>query len=184
MNLITNNIAYIVGGALAFIVLSSKNIIIYNEEILIAISFLGFVVFSSQTMSDSIAESFDARSQAIQSELQSYYDFKEEVIRELLEEHKRQLGLHQAVKALGQISCEEIVALYSQREKALESVFASQIQQKLKTLIQSQKGIQQNLQGAVVGGFREAVLEEFKLSKAKLGPKLIDQALETLKSTK
>ena len=45
-----NTTQILTAGFLAFIVFSSKGIIIYNEEILVGLGFLGFVFFISKSI--------------------------------------------------------------------------------------------------------------------------------------
>lgn len=168
-NFFQNNLFYLVPGFLIFLVLSSKNILIYNEELLIALSFVGFVVFSSHTMGDTFAEAFQTRSQAIQGELQTYFTMKEEVLGELIQKYKKRLALAQSLNSLGQVSTTEIGTLYKQREQALSSTVTSQMHQKLKTLGQTERTLQDTLQTLSIQGFRESVLEEFQRGKKQLG---------------
>jgi len=72
--LLQQNASTLLFGGLAFVVLSSKNIIIYNEEILIGLSFLAFLLCSSMTLGESIREAFTFRKETIQKELQGSYD--------------------------------------------------------------------------------------------------------------
>ncbi len=74
---------------LAFCVVSSKHIIIYNEEILVALSFLFFVIFVSYYFGNNIKESLDERSNAIQSELQNFLTLKKDCLNELFNEYKK-----------------------------------------------------------------------------------------------
>ena len=74
---------------LIFCVVSSKHIIIYNEEILVALSFFIFVIFISQYFGNTIKESLDERSQAIKTELQNFLNLKQESLNELLKEHEK-----------------------------------------------------------------------------------------------
>ena len=182
-NFFQNNLFYLVPGFLIFLVLSSKNILIYNEELLIALSFVGFVVFSSHTMGETCAEAFQARSQAIQGELQTYFTMKEDVLLELIQKYKKRLALAESLNILGQISTTEITTLYTQREQALQSTVTSQMHQKLKTLGYTEKTLQDTLQTLCIQGFRESVLEEFQRGKKQLGPKLLQQALTALQKS-
>jgi len=183
-NFFQHNFVYLVGGILTFLVLSSKNILIYNEELLIALSFFGFVVFSSHTLSQTIQEAFETRRDAIQTELQTYFTLKEHLLLELIQTHTTKLALAEQLQTLGKMSVEEIAVLHRHREQALHTTVASQIQQKLKTLHHREKALQETLQTLCIQGFRTAVLEQFQRGKKQFGPKLIQQALVSLRRTK
>ena len=74
---------------LAFSVISSKHIIIYNEEILVSLSFLFFVIFVSFYFGDTIKESLDERKKLIESELQNFLNLKKESYKTLFKIHEK-----------------------------------------------------------------------------------------------
>jgi hypothetical protein len=176
-----SNISLLVMILLAFFVLSSKHIIIYNEETLVLISFIGFILLSYNMLSDTIENSLNERSLAIYNELQNSFQLKEEFLKELLEEHKKQLSLKSILNTFNQFSSHEIVQMNNQRQKALTHVFSQEVQQKLKTLLLSQNTLQEKLQKVIASGFRASVLEEFQFSKKTMKPKLLQEALRQLK---
>ena len=139
--LIQQNASTLLFGGLTFLVLSSKNIIIYNEEILIGLSFIAFLIFSSITLGESIREAFTFRKETIQKELQKYLDVKEALLQDLLTEYKKALLLEGQVAQLREQSCKELRTLHSTREAGLQATFATQLRNKLQILSQiEQKG--------------------------------------------
>ena len=84
---------YISLDFLAFCVFSSKHIIIYNEETLVALSFFCFIFFVSRYFGNTITESLNERSNIIQQELQNFLNIKETSFKELLAEHNKVSGL-------------------------------------------------------------------------------------------
>jgi hypothetical protein len=131
---------------LAFCVLSSKNIIIYNEETLVALSFFCFLFFVSHYFGTTLKNSLNERSQIIQQELQNFLYIKENSFKELFAEHEKVLGLLPALKTLGVFTSNELLPLNSKGEKALKNVFINQLHMKLKTLVFSKMMLQQKLQ--------------------------------------
>jgi len=58
-------------AAILFIcVLSSKGILICNEETIVACCFIGFIIFSQRSLGNTFKAFFDGRMGAIQRELQ------------------------------------------------------------------------------------------------------------------
>ena len=176
-----SNLSLLIMSLLAFFVLSSKHIIIYNEETLVLISFIGFILLSYNMLSDSIENSLNERSLAIYNELQNSLQLKEQFLKELLEEHKKQLSLKNILNTFNHFSSYEILQMNNQRQKALRNVFCQEVQQKLKTLVLSQNTLQDKLQKVIASGFRDSVLEEFQFSKKTMKPKLLQEALRQLK---
>ena len=133
-------------GFLVFCVLSSKHIIIYNEETLVALSFFFFIFFVSRYFGTTITESLNERSNIIQQELQNFLNIKETSFKELLAEHQKVFDLVKTLKALNMFTTSELFILNSNSQKALKNVFIEQIQLKLKTLAFSKLMLQQKLQ--------------------------------------
>ena len=132
-------------------------------------------------LSDSIENSLNERSLAIYNELQNSLQLKEQFLKELLEEHKKQLSLKNILNTFNQFSSYEILQMNDQRQKALKNVFCQEVQQKLKTLVLSQNTLQDKLQKVIASGFRDSVLEEFQFSKKTMKSKLLQEALRQLK---
>ena len=117
MQMIQQNLAYILGGTLLFLVCSSKNILIYNEELLIALSFLAFIATSAHTMGDAIAETFQTRADQIQTELQAFFVAKETLYQEVKHQIQMQQTLAQSMTALGTLVQHQLQDLHTQRAK-------------------------------------------------------------------
>jgi hypothetical protein len=150
---------------LAFCVLSSKNIFIYNEETLVALSFFCFIFFVFHYFGTTIKESLNERSEIIQHELQNYLNIKENSFIELLKEHEKVSGLVKAMKNLDMFTNRELTTLNKNGEKALTTLFTQQIQQKLKTLVFSKGVLQQKLQYLLSENILSNVLLAFQNAK-------------------
>jgi phosphopantetheine adenylyltransferase len=150
---------------LAFCVFSSKHIIIYNEETLVALSFFLFVFFVSKYFGNTITDSLNERSQVIQQELQNFLNIKEHSFQELLSEHKKVSGLVHGLKNLTFFTTSQLQTLNSNTQKALTNIFIDQIQSKLKTLAFSKLMLQQQLQFLLSENILSNVLVAYQLTK-------------------
>jgi hypothetical protein len=156
---------------LAFCVLSSKHIIIYNEETLVALSFLAFVIFSFHYFGNTIKESLNERSESIKIELQNFLAFKQSSLSELLKEYQKGAQLNTALNYVLNITNKEIFAARKNTESALKTIFSNQMQQKLNTYTASKSNLQQNLQQLMAANILSAVLVKYQSLKKKAGKK-------------
>jgi len=98
VNLNRDNIALIGAGFLIFIVLSSKQLILYNEEILVAISFLLFIIFSAFSYGHTVADSFDNRSNLLKSELIRFLQVRENALNESIDQKTKLLDQNKVIQ--------------------------------------------------------------------------------------
>jgi hypothetical protein len=172
-------------GFLAFCVLSSKHIIIYNEETLVALSFFCFIFFVSQYFGNTITDSLHERSQIIQQELQNFLNIKEQSFKELLLEHQKVSGLVDGLKNLTFFTTSELQKLNSNTQKALTNVFVEQILLKLKTLSFSKLMLQQRLQFLLAEDILSNVLLAYKQTKTtSISQKTIQNTIQLLLNSK
>ena len=177
---------------LTFCVFSSKNIIIYNEETLVALSFFCFLFFIFQYFGNTLRESLNERSQVIQQELQNFLNIKFLSFQELLNEHKKISNLVSTMKTLDVFTNKEILAFNSNGVKILHNIMTNQIQQRLKALGFSKIMVQQRLQFGLSENILSNVLvasQSWKQEGGKPGMKskwnhqrFIKNALHLLKS--
>ena len=159
---------------LAFCVLSSKHIIIYNEETLVAISFFAFIFFVYRYFGDTIKESLNERSVVIQQELQNFLNLKESSFKELLSEHNRVSGLVQTIKTLETFTTNELKYLNINSKNALNNMFINQMQQKLQYLLS------ENILTNVVLAFQDSKSQKSGSDSTKISPKIIQNAIKLL----
>ena len=119
---------------LAFCVLSSKNVIIYNEETLVTLSFVLFVLFVFHYFGNTLKESLDERSQAIRVECQNFLQYKEQSLQELLAEHQKIGQLQGALSQLMHFTKGSITQFAATAAPSLATTFSQQMTQKCSEL--------------------------------------------------
>ena len=143
---------------LGFCVLSSKNIIIYNEETLVALSFVLFVYFVFYYFGNNIKESLDERSETIKAELQNFLKLKRSSLENLYAEHEKVAKLG---KVLSQVSSFTISEINKSTRLGKESLYAgitSQVKNRLTLLSDSSSLLQQKVQQVIANTLLDAVL--------------------------
>ena len=152
-------------GLIAIIGLSSKGLILYNEEILVLLAFTGFIIFVVQNYGQDVADNLDERSSAIQQELQTYLDLKEAYLEALVQEHKKQVGLAAAVKTVGSFANSQLGVIGQQRKDELGSRVNLQVNQQLNSLASMGSGLEYQLQSKMANSLRSAVLATLQQAK-------------------
>ena len=145
-------------GFLVFCVFSSKNIIIYNEETLVALSFFAFIFFVFRYFGDTIKQSLDERSQTIKVELQNFLSLKADSLKQLYKEHQKVTALTNTLNTIKVFTVSELKKQSNLGKGGLNKVFSDQVKQKLNTLSSSKMSLYQELQQHIAQNVLSAVL--------------------------
>lgn len=120
-------------AAILFIcALSSKKILIYNEEMIVACCFIGFIIFSRKSLGKTFKVTLDGRIQAIQEELQQFLNPNEVV---LLESNEQQRLLRISLRICGTVVESLPMARCAPKcEKTVQALLCRNLNVKLATL--------------------------------------------------
>ena len=184
MQMIQQNLPYILGGTLLFLVCSSKNILIYNEELLIALSFLAFIATSSQTMGDAISETFQTRADQIQTELQAFFVTKETMYHEVKRQIQMQQTLAHSMTALGTLVQHQLQDLHTQRAKALQNVVQTRTVTQLQQMVSQQNAVHAHMHTVTAQTYTHVMLEAMQLQQQHMQKLCMDNALQLLGTMK
>jgi F0F1-type ATP synthase membrane subunit b/b' len=119
---------------LSFCVLSSKNILIYNEETLVALSWFCFLFFVYYYFGANIRDSLNERSEYIQKELQKFVRLQMSSYKEIVKQYQKGSDLVRTLKNIDIFANRECTRLKQHVKKALRYMYISQLQQKFKNL--------------------------------------------------
>ena len=165
---------------LVFCVCSSKNIIIYNEETLVALSFLLFVLFVWNYFGNTVKDSLDERGEGIRIECQNFLHYKEESLQQLSAEHRKIGHLEGALQQLLLHTKECMARCTATGTQSLESTFSQQIKQKCAEL--SASTLSQRLQDLMAKNQEGLVLVHCR-GVDNLSPSVLVNAIQLVKST-
>lgn len=144
---------------LSICALSSKKILIYNEEIIVACCFIGFIIFSRKSLGKTFKATLDERIQAIQEELQQFLNPNEVV---LLESNEQQRLLRISLRICGTVVESLPMARCAPKcEKTVQALLCRNLNVKLATLLNATSSRRTRLQDDLVTGFHFSVSERF-----------------------
>ena len=138
---------------------SLKKISIYNEEMVVARCFIGFLIFSRKSLGKTFKETLDGRIESIQEELLQFFN-PNEVIPEESNEQQRLLRISLRI-------CSTVVeSLPTARcapkcEKTVQALLCRNLNVKSATLLNATSSRRIRLQDDIVTGFHFSVSERF-----------------------
>ena len=166
---------------LAFCVLSSKHIFIYNEETLVLLSFVAFLFFISHYYGDTIKESLNERGLAIKGEREDFIVRKEKSLQELLQEYQKLQAVKENLQPLSGFTNQQLSLAGKSGSLRLDLAFSQQLNEKLSTLLGSKTNLQQRLQQAMSINLFDLVLVQLYRLNRKGGKKRGGYASKSVK---
>lgn len=147
-------------AAILFIcALSSKKILIYNEEMIVACCFIGFLIFSRKSLGKTFKVTLDGRIESIQEELQQFFNPNEVI---LLESNEQQRLLRTSLRICGTVVESLPTARSAPKcEKTVQALLCRNLNVKLATLLNAISSRRIRLQDDIVTGFHLSVSERF-----------------------
>jgi hypothetical protein len=115
-------------------VCSSSHILIYNEELIVVLTFFLFLAFLSNYFANTFKESLDERSDGIRAELQNFFLLKKNSLDELYQQHDKVFHLPSALKDLNRFTGEGMSQGLERGKNALFFTLSQQMAQKCTTL--------------------------------------------------
>lgn len=85
------------------VLISAKEVLVFNEEILIVIAFSMFIYLVSKYASDIISKDLDEKTKIIQNKFDIYINIQEKTIIHLLNYHSKRIGLSTKIKTISKI---------------------------------------------------------------------------------
>jgi hypothetical protein len=138
---------------------SSKKILIYNEEMIVAGCFLGFLIFSRKSLGQTFQATLDGRIESIQKELQ-YFSNPNEVLPPESNEEQRLLRI--SLRICGTVVESLPTARCAPKcEKTVQALLCRNLNVKSETLLNAISSRRIRLQDDIVTGFHFGVSDRF-----------------------
>lgn len=150
-------------AAILFIgVLSSKGILICNEETIVACCFIGFLIFSQRSLGEISKATFEGRIEAIQRELQRFLNPNEVVFLESLEQQQSlRISLRSITLEIVESLLLEMARCAPKCERTVQAVLCRNLNVELATLLNAISSRRIRLRDNIVTGFHFSVSDQF-----------------------
>lgn len=165
------------------VALVASEMLVLDEEALVAGCFVLFVLFAYQNVGDVMAQELDDRSSRIQKELQKSFDQKRELLLLEIENTRKQTSLLEDVAQISSFCTEQMNWIQEKRKISVLHKIASQANTQLRTLLLKEKDLFDFLQRDAILSFSDAVLLEFQSQTPEMveaKARLLEESIEQL----
>jgi len=150
-------------GLLIFIGLSTNHLIIFSEEILVAVAFFGFVFFTQRFFGQSLRSSLEEHRSSLERELENVLSHREEALAHQMKNEQKKVERKTHVQHLIQLTRREIDTFASTCERSLPKVLNENLHRRLQKIVDvayepTASKFEKDLQGALVQNLRYQVL--------------------------
>ena len=162
--------------------LSPDNIIIYNEELLVALSFFLFVAFVARYYGHGLSESLDSSSQGIREICENLTNSKQQYLQQLSREWERSVQYKSAFSALKSVT-KSAGTNTTALTQSLASHFYQQSKVQCATLVELRDTSKPVLVQSMAKNQMDLVLTEFAKKgqkDSKLDPKLLKSVIAVM----
>lgn len=183
-NIMKDKVISMILFSFVLIALVASDIIVLDEEALVAGCFVLFVLFAYKNVGEVIASELEDRAAKIQKELQKSFEHKKELLLLQVENSKKQMCLLEDVEALYNYSLFQMNNIIEKRRKSVLGKIAHQTNLQLRSISIKEKDIVDSLQREAVASFSNSVLQEFKSNTSEAieaRSRLLQEGIDQLK---
>lgn len=152
---------------LLFLIALSKEILVFNEEILVLFSFGIFIFLVYNFGSSLISSELDSRAVKIQEEFNYYKNMQEKTLIHLISYHKKQKLLSDEIKSIFAILKKDINLIISTYSQLFVKFFNNTIEDKLKKIIANELKFNSLLQSKISDELYVFLVSKYSSNKDK-----------------
>nr|YP_010577899.1 ATP synthase F0 subunit 4 [Cryptomonas pyrenoidifera]UZP15119.1 ATP synthase F0 subunit 4 [Cryptomonas pyrenoidifera] len=153
--------------SLLFLISLSKEILVFNEEILVLFSFGIFIFLVYNFGSTMISSELDSRAVKIQEEFNYYKNMQEKTLSHLVSYHKKQKLLSEEIKTIFVVIKKDISLIILTYSQLFIKSLNNAIEDKLKKIIASQSKFDSLLQIKISNELYMFLISKYSSSKDK-----------------
>ena len=131
----TMNSKYLLFLLLSTLILLSKEILVFNEEILVLFAFGIFIFLVYNFAGDLLSIELDSRSAKIEEEFSFYKNIQQKTLIHLISYHKKQIFLSEEVKSIFSITRKDIDVIVYNYSQIFSKFLSISIDDKLKKIV-------------------------------------------------
>lgn len=147
--------------ALLILVFISKEVIVFNEEVLVLFAFGVFIFLIARFASSMIIESLEERAVKINEEFTFYKNLQQKTFLHLIDYHKKQMSLVEEVKEIFEFAKAECTLLIKSFELSLYNTLHISLEEKLKRILAGQIKRNNSLQNQICSDLKTYIMAKY-----------------------
>nr|YP_009317233.1 ATP synthase F0 subunit b [Palpitomonas bilix]BAV82401.1 ATP synthase F0 subunit b [Palpitomonas bilix] len=151
---------------LVLIAVTSKELLIYNEETIIAVCFGLFVYVLNKNLKNMVANELQDRADKIRHDLEYFSNVRKETLNNLIEFHQLRQNLTTEIDNIAKFSETTLLSILKKRQLSLKHLINSQINTRLNLIKTNELQLAHDTKNIIVNVFENKLIAKSKAENA------------------